>query len=580
MMSIRQYVTNMFVFYNPSFNYNQINFQSKNLIFIDKGNNKNDIANYIPCLFIQEYEQSSKFLIYFHGNSDDIFSSELFCQHLCENLKMNVIIVEYPGYSIYKTEKSAEIICQDSLKVFSFIKEKFKAKDEDIFVVGRSLGTGPAVYLASKEKNLKSLILISPFKSIRLIKNVILRFFLLDIFKSIDIIGEVSCPILFIHGLNDPLIDFSHSEELFEKSVNKNNQNDIILNSKMTHNDFDVEKDIFSKILKFLKDNPNSFPKRAFNLDDINFKNLFNIPIPTQKFLFKENINSSKPTKFELKAKYALLLNDGRIAFGLKNSKIIVYNIDWSLNEKEIEININNGYPILYITQLKNNNLVVCDPINVHFYSLSKYRSKLISSHNMNERVKKVAQLNDNEIIILCEDSIKLIDENFKIICLKDGKCNDLIISSNRIVFSLFEKIEIFEYINKKWISIYDVEFKSINSIYSLINMDNIVVALGKKEYLKLDIKTFNYQRNNHKINNPSHIWIIDKNSFLIWNDIGNIIYYEYNNMKFNENQIYSINSKKITSIIKLFDGSLIITNDNEDLKEEENENEINCKYM
>jgi hypothetical protein len=50
--------------------------------------------------------------------------------------------------------------------------------------------------------------------------------------------------------------------------------------------------------------------------------------------------------------------------------------------------------------------------------------------------------------------------------------------------------------------------------------------------------------------------------------------------MKFNENQIYSINSKKITSIIKLFDGSLIITNDNEDLKEEENENEINCKYM
>jgi len=110
MMNIRQYVTNMFVFYNPSFNYNNINFQSKNLIFIDKGKNKDDITNYIPCLFIQEYEQSSKFLIYFHGNSDDIFTSELFCQHLCENLKMNVIIVEYPGYSIYKAEKSAEII--------------------------------------------------------------------------------------------------------------------------------------------------------------------------------------------------------------------------------------------------------------------------------------------------------------------------------------------------------------------------------------------------------------------------------------------------------------------------------------
>jgi len=578
MMNIRQYVTNMFVFYNPSFNYNNINFQSKNLIFIDKGKNKDDITNYIPCLFIQEYEQSSKFLIYFHGNSDDIFTSELFCQHLCENLKMNVIIVEYPGYSIYKAEKSAEIICQDSLKVYSFIKEKFKAKDEDIYVVGRSLGTGPAVYLASKEKSIKSLILISPFKSIKLIKNAILSFFLLDIFKSIDIIGNVSCPILFIHGLNDPLIDFTHSEELFTKSDNKNNQNDLILNPEMTHNDFDVEKDIFSQILKFIKDNPNSFPKKAFNLDDTNFKNLFKIPIPTQKFLFKENINSSKPTKFELKAKCALLLNDGRIAFGLKNSNILVYNIDWSLNEKEIEINLNNGYPILYMTQLKNNNLVVCDPINVHFYSLSKYRSKLISSHNMNDKVKKVVQINDKEIIILCEDSIKLIDDNFKVISLKNEKCNDLIISSNRIVISKFDRIEIFEFLNKKLVSIDNVEFKSIDSIYSLINMDNIVVALGKNEYLIIDIKKLDYQRYNHQINNPSHIWKIDINSFLIWNDIGNIIYYEYNNMKFIENQIYTINSKKITSIIKLFDGSLIITNDTKVSKEEENEN--NCKFM
>lgn len=78
MINIRQYITNMFVFYNPHFYYNKINFQSKNLIFIDKGKNKDDIANYIPCLFIQDYEQSSKFLIYFHGNSDDIFLQNYF----------------------------------------------------------------------------------------------------------------------------------------------------------------------------------------------------------------------------------------------------------------------------------------------------------------------------------------------------------------------------------------------------------------------------------------------------------------------------------------------------------------------
>ena len=294
MINIRQYITNMFVFYNPHFYYNKINFQSKNLIFIDKGKNKDDIANYIPCLFIQDYEQSSKFLIYFHGNSDDIFSSELFCQHLCENLKMNVIIVEYPGYSIYNSEKSAEVMCQDSLYVYSFVKKKFKANDNDIYIVGRSLGTGPAVYLASKE-NPKSLILISPFKSIKSIKNALFSFFLLDIFKSIDIIDKVSCRILLIHGLNDPLIDFNHSQDLFSKI--DQDKNDIALNPGMTHNDFDIEKDIFSKIIKFLGENPNSFPKNKINLDDPNLKDLFNIPVPIQKFLFKENINSTKLKK-------------------------------------------------------------------------------------------------------------------------------------------------------------------------------------------------------------------------------------------------------------------------------------------
>jgi hypothetical protein len=61
---------------------------------------------------------------------------------------------KYPGYSIYKAEKNEEIICLDSLKIYSFIREKFKAKDEDIYIVVRTLGDGPAVYLASKVINI------------------------------------------------------------------------------------------------------------------------------------------------------------------------------------------------------------------------------------------------------------------------------------------------------------------------------------------------------------------------------------------------------------------------------------------
>jgi hypothetical protein len=297
----------------------------------------------------------------------------------------------------------------------------------------------------------------------------------------------------------------------------------------------------------------------------------------------------------------------------LKNSKVLVYNIDWSLNEKEIEINLNNGYPILYITQLKNNNLIACDPINVYFYSLGKFKSKLICRPNMNDKVKKVVQLSDKENLIVCEDSIKIIEEKdeknhkYEIKDLKLGKYNNLIISSNRIVVTNLNRIEIYEYNNKKLINIDNIEFNAIDSIYSLIYFDNIVVALGKDKFYLFDIKSLDSEEHPHQINTLSHIRKIDMNSFLIWNDFGNIIYYEYNkynenqlkyndmkynenlliyndmesnenqlnnnmkfnenqlkynNMKFNENQLFYINTKQITSIIKLDDGSLIITND------------------
>ena len=79
---------------------------------------------------------------------------------------MNVIFVEYPGYSIYSAEKSENIIYDDSLIVYEFIIKKFDLKDENIYIIGRALGTGPAIYLSSI-KNPKALFLISPFKSIK-----------------------------------------------------------------------------------------------------------------------------------------------------------------------------------------------------------------------------------------------------------------------------------------------------------------------------------------------------------------------------------------------------------------------------
>lgn len=79
---------------------------------------------------------------------------------------MNVLIVEYPGYSIYKADKNADVVLEDSVEVFDFLTDTLKIDSENIIVFGRSIGSAPATYLCSERKP-GALVLMSPFTSLR-----------------------------------------------------------------------------------------------------------------------------------------------------------------------------------------------------------------------------------------------------------------------------------------------------------------------------------------------------------------------------------------------------------------------------
>ena len=255
----------------------------------------------------------------------------------------------------------------------------------------------------------------------------------------------------------------------------------------------------------------------------------------------------------------------------MNNSEINIYNIDWCLNEKEITIKLKDGYPIQYMTQLKNNIFVACDALNIYFFSLTKYKSKLINCFNGNAQIKKVENLNEKEIIILYKESIVVLNENFEKITEKTGNYKDLIVASNKIIASTSNNIEIIEYFNNNKLVVLDtLNYKIIDSIYSLINFDNLIIGLGTNEFLIYNLNDNSCKRVDHNINEPSYIWKIDFNSFLICNRSDKIIYFEYSNKKCEQYPINCINSKYITSIIKLFDGSIIITTNPIDKNEKE----------
>lgn len=75
-----------------------------------------------------------------------------------------MIVMEYPGYSVYDGTCSAEKIEYDCLGLIRYLM-KIGFSLSNMFVIGRSIGTGPALFLCQSYK-VSGLMLISPFLSI------------------------------------------------------------------------------------------------------------------------------------------------------------------------------------------------------------------------------------------------------------------------------------------------------------------------------------------------------------------------------------------------------------------------------
>lgn len=67
---------------------------------------------------------SSKLLIYFHGNAEDIGLSIQLLMHIRDHIQINVMAMEYPGYGIYQGHPSSTQIKNDALIVYDYITKE------------------------------------------------------------------------------------------------------------------------------------------------------------------------------------------------------------------------------------------------------------------------------------------------------------------------------------------------------------------------------------------------------------------------------------------------------------------------
>ncbi|KAG5040536.1 hypothetical protein JHK85_013012 [Glycine max] len=123
---------------------------------------------------------------------------------------------DYSGYGQSSGKPSEQNTYADIEAVYKCLEESYGTKQEDIILYGQSVGSGPTLDLAAKLPQLRAVVLHSPILSGLRVMYPVKRSYWFDIYKNIDKIPLVNCPILIIHGTSDEVVDCSHGKQLWE----------------------------------------------------------------------------------------------------------------------------------------------------------------------------------------------------------------------------------------------------------------------------------------------------------------------------------------------------------------------------
>mmetsp|Transcript_43673 Transcript_43673/g.79683 ORF Transcript_43673/g.79683 Transcript_43673/m.79683 type:complete len:410 (-) Transcript_43673:103-1332(-) len=235
-------VGNRFIFPAPDPSYGPQSYKRHlcwipwNEVISPKRVNDESCSDGIPCLWFPA-PKAATVILFFHANAEDLGMSFAVLKHMRDQFKVNVLAVEYPGYGLlHHMNPSEDGVYEVALTAFRFLVDEVNVRYSQIILFGRSLGTGPAVYLAAQYP-VGGLILVSAFSSIKgAVQSIVGRLFawtFKERFPNNRIIANVSCSTLFIHGECDGLIPAEHSLRLFKRCRARKL---LITPPKMEHN--------------------------------------------------------------------------------------------------------------------------------------------------------------------------------------------------------------------------------------------------------------------------------------------------------------------------------------------------------
>ncbi|MCK5589665.1 MAG: alpha/beta hydrolase [Dehalococcoidales bacterium] len=195
----------------------------------------------ISCRFYVHSQRAPSF-IYFHGNGE-VVSDYDHIAPIYNQLGINLFVADYRGYGASQGRPTFSNMISDALAIFKAFVDILNENhySNDIFVMGRSLGSASAIEIAHHyQKQLKGLIIESGFASVI---NLLLHLGLLTEslglkdteFPNLTKMRTITIPTLIIHGEYDSLIPPTEGKALFENAASRNKNLVIIPDAE--HND-------------------------------------------------------------------------------------------------------------------------------------------------------------------------------------------------------------------------------------------------------------------------------------------------------------------------------------------------------
>lgn len=195
-------------------------------------------------------------MIYFGGNAEEV-SANL---PLAKNLPhLDQLFFNYRGYGASQGNPSQEKLFSDALEIFDYAKNQLGYAEDEIFLLGRSLGSGVAVYLAS-QRNPQGVILVTPFDSLRSVGQraypfLPVKYLLRHPFDSVQRARELKLPSLILVAELDEVIAPEHAQKLQQalKGASK-----LVVIPEANHQDIHLDPLYWKSIQTFVQENQNN----------------------------------------------------------------------------------------------------------------------------------------------------------------------------------------------------------------------------------------------------------------------------------------------------------------------------------